>query len=227
MSQAVNVARYHLVARRTYVALPWGFLTFLFTVNLVISGAESSGPNPTKSIVGFYLVLFVGGVLSIGRSLPFGLSLGVSRRTYLAGTLLLGSALAVVYGLALTVLQAIERATGGWGVSLRFFRVSYILSGPWDRTWLTSSVIIALLFVYGMWFGLVYLRWNLTGLLGFIAGQILVLLAATLVVAASHAWHGVGHFFTALTATGLTGVLAAVTAVLIAGALLTIRRVTI
>ncbi len=86
----------------------------------------------------------------------------MSRRSYYyTGTALLAVTLAAA-GLALTVLQAIERATGGWGVAMHFFRVSYILDGPWYLTWLTSFVALALLFVYGMWFGIVYRRWNLT-----------------------------------------------------------------
>ena len=62
------------------------------------------------------------------------------------------------------MLQVIERATGGWGVHLHFFQVAYILAGPWYLTWLTSFVVLAVLFVYGMWYGLVYRRWNLLGL---------------------------------------------------------------
>lgn len=85
----------------------------------------------------------------------------MSRRAYYAGTALPAVALAAVYGLALAVLQAIEQATGGWGANLYFFRVSYILTGPWYLTWLTSFVPLTLMFVYGMWFGLVYRRWNL------------------------------------------------------------------
>ena len=50
--------------------------------------------------------LLICGALSMTRSLPFGLMLGVSRRTYYLGTALLIAALGVVYGLGLTVLQA-------------------------------------------------------------------------------------------------------------------------
>jgi hypothetical protein len=55
------------------------------------------------------------GLLSVFRSLPFGLALGIGRRSYYAGTALLAVALAAVYGLALAVLQVIERppAAGG------------------------------------------------------------------------------------------------------------------
>ncbi len=41
-------------------------------------------------------------------------------------------ALALVSGLVLAALQAIERATAGWGLSIRFFRVPYLLNGPWS-----------------------------------------------------------------------------------------------
>lgn len=229
MSTYINVARYHLVQRVIYVVLPWGVLTFSFLVNLVGHSQTSNEPNPnyTGGLATIYVFLFVGGLLSVARSLPFGLSLGVSRRSYYLGTVLLAGALAAVYGLALAVLQAIERATGGWGIALGFFRVQHILDGPWYLTWLTSFVGLTLLFVYGMWFGLVYRRWNLVGLLAFIAAQIIVALAAVLVAASTHAWHSIGHFFTALTATGLTRLLAALAAVLLAGGLATIRRVTV
>ena len=71
---------------------------------------------PSGSLAAIYLFFFVVGVLSIFRSLPFAFALGVSRRSYYAGTVLLAVSLAAVYGLALAVLQVIEQATGGWGV---------------------------------------------------------------------------------------------------------------
>jgi len=89
-------------------------------------------------------------MLSIGRSLPFAFALGVGRCSYYAGTVLLAVSLAAVYGLVLVVLQVIERATDGWGVGLHFFRVAYIRAGPWYLTWLTSFILLALMFVYGM-----------------------------------------------------------------------------
>ncbi|WP_237702746.1 MULTISPECIES: hypothetical protein [Protofrankia] len=100
---------------------------------------------------------------------------------------------------------------------MHFFRVAHILGGAWYLTWLTSFVGLALLFVYGMWFGIVYRRWNVIGMAVFIAGQVIVLLAATLLTTWADAWASIGGFFTALSATGLTGVLAALTVALFAG----------
>ncbi len=230
MRTLFNVARYHLVDRIPYVVMPWALLAFVFVVNLVIVGLISTGPNqsvPVGGLASFYIMTLLLGVLSTTRSLPFGLSLGVSRRSYYLGTAALAVTMAAVYGLALTVLQVIERVTGGWGVRLRFFRVPYLLSGPWYSTWLTSFVGLILVFVYGSWFGLAWRRWSFSGLMAFIAAQITVLLAGALIATWAHAWKSIGHFFTTLSASGLTGVLAVIAAALMAGAFTTMRRVTV
>ena len=95
----------------------------------------------------------------------------------------------------------------------------YLLDGPWYRTWLTSVVGLTLLFVYGMWYGRVYRRWNILGLVAFIAAQLLVLLAGALITIWADAWTSMGRFFTGLTSAGLTGLLAGVTAALLLGGL--------
>ena len=230
MKTLVNVARYHLVDRFTYIVLPWALLAFVFVVNLVIVASIPTKPNqnvPVGGLSSFYVMILVLGILSTTRSLPFGLSLGVSRRSYFFGTAGLAVSMAAVYGLALTILQVIERATGGWGLRLHFFRVTYLLPGPWYLTWLTSLVGLTLVFLYGSWYGLAYRRWNIPGLLGFIAAQITLLLAGGLIATWADAWTSIGHFFTTLSVTGLTGVLAALTGALFAGGLATMRRVAV
>jgi hypothetical protein len=225
----VKVVRFHLADRLSYTALPWGVLAFVFAVWLALaaSARDYNTQIPTGALAAIYLFFFIAGMLSIFRSLPFAFALGVSRRSYYAGTVLLAVSLAAVYGLALAVLQLIERATGGWGVRLHFFRVAYILPGPWYLTWLTSFVVLTLMFVYGMWFGLVYRRWNLIGLLGFAAAQVIVLLVLVVIASHAHAWPAIGRFFTTLSAAGLTGLLAAITVALLSGGYATMRRVTV
>jgi hypothetical protein len=229
-STAVKVARYHLVDRFSYTLLPWGTLAFAFAGNLIIWAEIPIGNGQgrvTGALSAIYVTFCAVAALSVGRALPFGLSLGASRRSFYTGTALLAVTLAAGYGLALAALQAIERASGGWGVDMHFFRVPYLLAGPWYLTWLTSSVGLATLFVYGMWYGTVYRRWNLIGLITFTAAQVTVLLAATLAVTWAHAWASVGHFFTTLTAAGLTGLLAVLAVALLGGGLATIRRATV
>jgi len=239
-----DVARYHLVVPWAPLLIPWAILAGSFLVNLVIFALAPDGqhtvvtshgpvsvPNATSGYTGgvasIYIVFLIIGLNLVGRSLPFALSLGVSRRSYYAGSAALGVALAVADGLVLAVLQLIERATDGWGVRMDFFRVPYFLAGPWYLTWLTSSVALALLFIYGMWFGIVYRRWSLFGVTAFVIAQLAVVLAVVLLVAGANAWAGVGHFFTGLTAAGLTGLLAGLALLLLAGGHATIRRATV
>ncbi|MGH3251408.1 MAG: hypothetical protein ACRDOI_35085 [Trebonia sp.] len=244
MSTLIKVARYHLVQPYQYLAVTWGVLAFSFAVSMtvfamtpishhtaatahgLVSVANTDG-RYTGALSSFFVFFFVLGVQSIGRSLPFGLALSLSRRTYYTGTALLAVALACADGLGLAVLQAIERATNGWGVQMGFFRIAYLLDGPWYLTWLTSFVGLTLLFVYGMWFGIVFRRWSMAGTLVFIAAQVTVLLAGGLVMTWAHGWAGVGHFFTGLTAAGLTGLLAVLAVALLAGGHATIRRATV
>jgi hypothetical protein len=213
-----------------FLVMPWLVLAASFVVNWQVfarhagTGTSDGYTGGLTAIIIFYFVI---GINSIGRSLPFGLALGVSRRSYYTGTALLGVAMALAAGLVLAGLQAIERATGGWGVRMGFFRVPYILDGPWYLTWLTSFVGLALLFTYGMWYGIVYWRWGVYGVLAFIGAQAAVVLAVLLSVAWANVWSGAGHFFTGLTAAGLTGLLAGVVLLLLAGGRATIRRATV
>jgi hypothetical protein len=230
MSTYVNVARYHLVQRFNYRILPWAVLVFVFFVDMVILAITPAGHSTHRYVGGLgsiFVIAFILGIQSVAQSLPFGLALGLSRRTYYLGTVLLAAGLAAIVGVIVSAGQAIERADDGWGLHMGFFRVPYILNGPWYLTWLTSFVAITLMFVYGMWFGLVYRRWSLVGLVAFAAAQITVLLLAAVVTTETHAWHHVGRFFTTVGAGGLTGLLAALAVVLLAGGFTTMRRVTV
>jgi hypothetical protein len=230
MSTYINVVRYHLVQRFNYFVLPWAILAFVFGIDVVILALTPAGHSSHRYVGGLasiFVLAFVLGVQSVARSLPFGLALGISRRSYFLGTALLAVALAAMVAVVATAGQALERATGGWGLSMGFFRVPYILNGPWYLTLLTAFVALTLLFVYGMWYGLIFRRWSLIGLVAFLAAQVTVLVIGALAATWAHGWHDIGHFFTALSAAGLTGLLAALTAVLLAGGFTTMRHVTV
>jgi hypothetical protein len=229
MNTLVNVGRYHLVDRLTWIVMPWGIMAFSFLVNIGVSLAVPNGSRGifTGGLASLYIFMLLCGALSMTRALPFGLMMGISRRTYYTGTALLVLALSAVYGLGLTLLQLVERATNGWGLKLHYFRIPWILDGPWYETWLTSFVLLVALILYGMWYGLVFRRWSVPGLVAFIATQVIVALLAVVAVSATHSWSGVGHFFTTVTALALTGVLAAVALAMGFGGLTTVRRVTI
>jgi hypothetical protein len=68
-------------------------------------------------------------------------------------------------------------------------------------------VVVFALFVYGMWCGVVHLRWGPLGTAGFIAAQALVLITVAVAVTLKHGhvWSRAGGSFAGLTALGLTG----------------------
>jgi hypothetical protein len=227
MSTWTKVARYQMVQRFNYVTLPWAALALLFAAQWATITMLGMHDARLTGLVAIYAVFFIVGVSTVARSLPFGLALGLSRRSYYLGTVLLALTLTAVDGLLLAGLQEVERATGGWGLGMFFFRVQYILDGPWFLTWLTSFVALTLAFVYGMWWGLVYLRWRRMGIRVFLVAQIIALLAVGLTADRFAAWPNIGRFFTDLSATGLTGVLAAAAAALLVGGYAAIRRVAV
>jgi hypothetical protein len=222
-----KVARYNLMLPTNRLVLPW-ILPFAFAVGAATAG-RAPGHNAAAYLFSFFIYFVTQGMQSIGRSLPFSLALGASRRSFYAGTGLLGLALALVSGLVLAVLQAVERATDGWGMSMIFFRVPYLLGGPWYATWLTSAVVLFALFVYGMWYGIVYSRWGVPGAAAFTAAQALAVAAVSVLVTFEHwhLWSAAGGSFAGLTALGLTGVIAVLAVILLAGGHTTIRRVTV
>ena len=238
MSTWAKVARFHLVAENYYyVTGPWlaaaGLVLIIWAI-FYLSPAQHSAPNfiATRQsdpaaplmLVGFFTFT---GVLSIKRSLPLALSLGVGRRAYYTGTALLAVALAAVFGLAVAVLQAVDLATNGWGVGIHQFWFIWLLQGPWYVTWWTAFILLVLGFSYGMWCGVVYLRWRVVGVMAFLGAQGLVLAAA--VVAANHAnaWPSIGHYVASPGPGGLAGVLAALALLALGGGYATIRRATV
>jgi hypothetical protein len=216
MNAMIKVARYHLVQPVLFVTLPLAILAFVFAVN-----AARGGATFRDGLTVMFMLFFGMGVQRIGRWLPFGLALGATRRSFYAGTVLLGVSMSLVYGLVIAGLQAIERATGGWGQSVNFFQVpSLPLNGPWYATWLTSFVGLSLLFVYGMWYGIVNRRWGMLGLLAFLAVQVLVVLSV-------YSLADLGRHLASLSALEMTGVIAGLTVVCLAGGHATIRRATV
>jgi hypothetical protein len=231
MTTWIKVARFHLVDRFSYTAMPWAALAIAFVINLAIADAERGGGGSTQiatgAVAAIYVFFFAVGILNISQSLPFAFALGVSRRSYYVGTVMLAVSLAAVYGLALALLQVIEQASDGWGVALHFFRVGYILPGPWYLTWLTSFVLLTLTFVFGMWVGLIFRRWGMLGLLACALPPVAALVVGIVVISNAQAWPSIGQFFTTLSTAGFTGLLAALAVVLVGGGYATMRRVTV
>jgi hypothetical protein len=86
-----------LVSRVPFLLIPCAWLTFVFLVDLAISRiiAPPAKGAPTGSLAVIFNIFLALGVQSVVQSLPFGFALGLSRRSYYLGTVLLEVALAV------------------------------------------------------------------------------------------------------------------------------------
>ena len=230
MTSLVKVARLHLVDRFSYTWLVWGVLAFTFVINLaifaVVPRTQASG-NFTGALVTIYIFMIVIGLQAATRFLPFGLALGVSRRTYHLGTVLLVVALCALYAAILTALWALEGATNGWGLQMHFFRVPWILDGPWYQVLVTNGVLLALVFLFGLWAGLIYRRFGLIGTVVFSALWVIAGVGAVLLITWRQWWPAVGSYLSELNILAASGMLALVAVALAGGGYLTIRRITV
>jgi hypothetical protein len=226
MKTLANVARLHLVDGRTStVALPWAVLALSWAINLVIFSAivTPAGGGRSGGLATIFVFSLVLGIIVAARFLPFGLTLGLSRRTYYLGLLVFIGAVGVIDAAALTVLNLVESQTHGWGLQLHFFRIPWLLAGPWYWTFLTSLVLLLASFLLGTLFAFIYRRVGLVGLVAFLATVAVLLTGVALLISWQGSWTGVGHFFKHLTALSLTGWLAAFAAALAVASYATIR----
>jgi len=135
--------------------------------------------------------------------------------------------LSALYAAILTALWALEGATNGWGLQLHFFRVPWILDGPWYQVLVTTFVLLALVFLFGLWAGLIYRRFGLIGTVVFFALLVIAGVAAALLVTWRQWWPAVGSYLSDLNVLAASGMLALVAAAIAGGGYLTIRRITV
>jgi hypothetical protein len=226
----VKVARLHLVDRFSYTWMVWGLMAFIFAINVaifaVIPLTQPAG-DFTGALISIYIFMAVIGVQAATKFLPFAFTLGVSRRTYYLGTVLLVVGLCLVYAVVLTVLWWVEGLTGGWWMQLHFFRVPWILDGPWYQVLITNFVLMTLVFVFGLWAGLIYRRFALIGSVIFFGCLSLIVVLGVMVITWRGAWVAFGSFVAnldILAASSLVAVLAVLAGL---GGYLTIRRITV
>ena len=230
MTALVKVARLHLVDRFSYTWLVWGILALTFVINLAIYAViplTQPGGNFTGALISIYIFMVVIGLQAATRFLPFALTLGVSRRTYYLGTVLLVVSLCALYAAILTALWALEGATSGWGLQLHFFRVPWILDGPWYQVLVTTFVLLALVFLFGLWAGLIYRRFGLIGTVAFLAVWSVLAVGAVLLVTWRQWWPAVGSYLSGLNVLAASGMLALAAVAIAGGGYLTIRRITV
>jgi hypothetical protein len=118
----------------------------------------------------------------------------LSRRTFHLGTALMAAGLSLVHGIVLTVLKAIEHATGGWGVRLPFWAPGRM---DVDNPALQIAVYAAPMLPaapIGTGLGVLYRRWGTTGVWAPVLASLLTTGGLVVLTTWLEAWRSVGRF---------------------------------
>lgn len=228
MRRTLNVARLQLVPWQATRALPWAVLALSFGINLLIQallGPEDRGNTQTGGLASIYVFSLIAYVRAMVQVFPFAVGLGVTRRRFYTATAMFTVVEAVVYGTILYLLRLVEDATGGWGVALRFFGVSYLVQDNALLQILIYAVPFLLVAFVGVFVGAMFKRWGVYGMYALSIGSLVVAGALSVLVTWQHQWSALGNWFLDRSALTLVAGLPALAAVVLAaGGFLLIRR---
>lgn len=166
-----SVIRMHTV--NPMQAFGWPFFIMLLALVVVIvigaivgsqggqaRAAMSEGMAWNGAIFALLGPLIGFGFTSMGQYFPLALGLGVTRREFASGVTLMFLANAVGYAIIVTIGKAIEVATGGFGLSVRFFDVFYTGTGAVWQTFVQTFLVIIVSLFLGAAITAAFLRWG-------------------------------------------------------------------
>jgi hypothetical protein len=230
MNRVAAVARMQLVHPALSIGVPCAIVASSFTINVAIWGlgdvaATSPGDGSTGGLASLYITVLIVFTQSVTQMFPFAMGLSLSRRHFYLGTALSAAIQSVGYGLALTVLAAIEDATDGWGVQLHFWAPGLLdVGNPLLQFVVYTVPMLACAFV-GIGIGVVAKRWGAPGL--YALGLLTLLLGGAVAAYATwqKTWGDIWSWFGDLsTATAAIALPAAIALAAAALAYLGLRR---
>ena len=188
MRAVASTLRLHLNQRTTTFLAPINVAAIVAVVSILISlvfwragsqpGSEGwisgsqSNPGIIYALAGYLIYL---GVASVATTFPFALTLGATRRAFVAGTLLWNATMAIYVAVLFAVLLAIELVTDHWFVGFYIFDIAALGAGDFGRlfTIVISGVLTAL--TVGGVFGASWMRYGARGPQLIAAGLVLAI----------------------------------------------------
>ncbi|MGY1833446.1 hypothetical protein ACI8AA_23775 [Geodermatophilus sp. SYSU D01180] len=177
MDRTFAAARLHLVNPLQIIGIPWGIALLSFAINLPIWALTGAGDRPgggiTGGVLSLYIAVLVVFVPSVTQLLPFSMGMSLSRRTFHRGTAVVAVGSALVYGVVLATLVAVEDATGGWGVRLNSWAPGKLDVDNWALQVVVSGAPMLAAAFLGVAFGVVMKRWGQLGRWSLLVGGLL------------------------------------------------------
>lgn len=229
MTNFVKISRLHLVDHLGWIVVPSLILLSSWAINLVIwliIGEQEAG-NYTGGLAFLPIYAVVLGCLTITKTLHFAFALSLTRRAYYLGTFGTSVFLGAVVAAGTVVLARIESATNGWGVDGHYFRIPWILDGPWYQDFLVMFTLLTLFFTTGMLISIYILRFGVNGFLLSSIAFAVVVGACGALITLQQWWDEIGRALGSLTPLSVAGVLAGATVAVGLGGFATIRRLAV
>jgi hypothetical protein len=219
MNRVLQAARLHLIHPLVILGIPWLVVGISFGLNVAIWHLTPAGEDDggfTGGVLALYITVLVVYVQAVTQLLPFAMGLSLSRRTFYLGTALVAVVQSLFYGVALSVLVAIENATDGWGAGMQFWAPGiFEVENPVVQVFASGAPMLAFAFI-GVGVGIVQKRWGQAGTWGLIIASMLLAGGAAILVSWLDAWASVGNWFADQSVATLTIGLPAVVALVAA-----------
>jgi hypothetical protein len=199
MNRVLAAARLQLVHPMAILGVPWMVGALSFAINWavwrIVDIRSLEGEDGfTGGVLALYITVLIVFVQAVTQLMPFAMGISLSRRSYFLGTCLVGVGMALGFGAILAVLDAVEAATGGWGVGLQFWTPPPVdVDGFLPQVAVSGAPMLALI-AAGVGMGVVTKRWGPNGVWGLIIGGIVVLGGAAVLVTWMRAWTDLGRW---------------------------------
>lgn len=145
---------------------PLGIMGSSFAINLLIFAAiRGQVDEPvTGGLASLYVTQLIFCAIGIHQNFSFAVGLNASRRSYYSAAVLVALAQSLAFGVFLYGCGLVERATGGWGLSVRFFDPLPLTHSGSPVSILVYAVPLALMSAAGLFIGAVAKRWGEIGM---------------------------------------------------------------
>ena len=198
MSAIVSTVKLHLNKRAATFVVPLYIAAIVAIISVLISlvfwrsgslpgtagwiQGSQNNPGIVYALVGFLVYL---GVASVATTFPFALTLGATRRAFVAGTLIWDVITSAYIAVIFVVLNAIELLTNHWFAGFYIFDI-YVLGGG-DPLRLLSIVFLGVLtsLTVGGVFAAAWVRIGARGPQFIAVGLIIVIVVALIIIVPS------------------------------------------
>jgi hypothetical protein len=194
MSAIASTVKLHLNQRRSTFLVPLYIAGMVAVISILISlifwragslpgtsgwiHGSQSNPGIVYALVGFLVYL---GVASVATTFPFALTLGATRRAFVAGTLLWDAITAAYIAIIFGILNGVELATNHWFAGFYIFDIYALGAGNTGRLLLIVFLGVLACLTIGGVFAAAWVRFGVRGP-QFVAVGVILTVAVTAII---------------------------------------------